>query len=150
MRIPLHRFILAAGALLLAFVLGTLAQSSPFYVQGVIPTTAPTDVSIPAIRPMVGGAVVRTFEMKLDQGQAVGFHYHTGPVYNIIQSGTLTEDDGCGNIETHSAGDAFFEGPGHIHEVRNEQSEPVIIWATIIHSQTKPGTVRVSGPKCAP
>lgn len=150
MKIPIHRFLIAAGGLLLAFVLGTLAQSVPFFVQGVISPQSPETLSIPTIRPMLGTAVVRTFEIRLDAGQTIGFHYHTGPVYNVIQSGTLTEDDGCGNIETHSVGDAFFEAPGHIHEVRNEQSEPVLVWSTIIHSQSKPGTIRVSGPTCNP
>src|SRR5215472_3173587 len=53
----------------------------------------------------------------LAHGELIAFHQHPGPVFVVIATGTLTEDDGCGNIESHPAGTAFQEVPGHVHMV---------------------------------
>jgi quercetin dioxygenase-like cupin family protein len=67
-----------------------------------------------------------------DPGEGSAFHYHPGHVLVVIASGTLTEDDGCGDLVTHVAGSAFQEAPGHIHRAVNTGTEPVQIWATYI------------------
>lgn len=149
---PRFSWYLATVALtLLLFVgLAMALTTNVFFVQGVIAPAAPTPISIPAIPPMQGNVVARVFELTLDQGDTIPFHYHTGPAYGIVKTGTLTEDDGCGNIVTHSAGQAFFEIPSHVHEVRNDGADRVELYGMVVHPQDEPGTVNVSAPVCNP
>jgi quercetin dioxygenase-like cupin family protein len=83
-------------------------------------------------------------------GDASAYHYHPGPVFVVVQAGTLTEDDGCGNVETHPAGSAFQEVPGHIHHVTNSGTVPVQLYATYILPHGSPLSVRVTQPVCKP
>jgi quercetin dioxygenase-like cupin family protein len=82
-------------------------------------------------------------------GDASVFHYHLGPVFAVITTGTLTEDDGCGGLVTHAAGSALQEEPGHIHRVINNGTEPVQIWATYIIPGGQPLRIATT-PVCRP
>jgi quercetin dioxygenase-like cupin family protein len=83
-------------------------------------------------------------------GDASAYHYHLGPVFVVVQAGTLTEDDGCGNVETHPAGTAFQEVPGHIHRVANNGTVSVQLSAAYIIPHGQPLSVRVDPPVCKP
>jgi quercetin dioxygenase-like cupin family protein len=83
-------------------------------------------------------------------GDGSAYHYHLGPVFVVVQAGTLTEDDGCGNVETHPAGTAFQEIPGHVHHVANDGTVSVQLYTTSIIPHGQPLSVRVTPPVCKP
>jgi quercetin dioxygenase-like cupin family protein len=84
-----------------------------------------------------------------DPGEGSTFHYHPGHVLVVIAAGTLTEDDGCGDLVTHGAGSAFQEAPGHIHRTVNTGTEPVQIWVTYIIPDGQPLRIAAT-PVCKP
>jgi hypothetical protein len=90
-------------------------------------------------------------QLTLNPGEVVPWHYHPGTGLRVVLSGTLTEDEGCGNpMVAHPAGSAFEEVPGHVHQVFNLGSDPVVVLRTdILPSCYKDhGTIFVSGPSC--
>lgn len=48
-----------------------------------------------------------------------GWHYHPGYVYNVVTQGTITIEDGCGEINQYSAGQAFETSEGRVHRAYN-------------------------------
>jgi quercetin dioxygenase-like cupin family protein len=75
-------------------------------------------------------------------GGSFGWHTHPGPVLVAVASGTLSlfephhHRKGCSK-EIVGPGQAFIEDGGHVHNARNEGSEPVQIYATFL---ARPGT----------
>jgi quercetin dioxygenase-like cupin family protein len=98
------------------------------------------------------GKFVQDVRVTLYSGESVPWHYHPGPVYGVIVSGTLTEEKGCGRpADTITAGSAFTERTGVIHQVLNHGSEPVVILVTYIVPPAYAGytgTIFVNGPRC--
>ena len=43
-----------------------------------------------------GPATVTVRQLKILPGEVLAWHYHPGRAYNVIKSGTLTVEDGCG------------------------------------------------------
>jgi len=85
----------------------------------------------------------------LAPGNLVAFHEHPGPVFVVVATGTLTEDDGCGNIVAHLAGTAFQEVPGHVHQVINNGTDTVQLYAISIPPHGQPGSIPAT-PDCKP
>jgi quercetin dioxygenase-like cupin family protein len=53
-------------------------------------------------------------------GETTGaWHYHPGYVYNVVSQGTITVEDGCGEIKQYSAGQAFETSEGRVHRAYN-------------------------------
>jgi quercetin dioxygenase-like cupin family protein len=53
-------------------------------------------------------------------GETTGaWHYHPGNVYNVVTEGTITIEDGCGQINHYSAGEAFETSEGRVHRAYN-------------------------------
>ena len=53
-------------------------------------------------------------------GETTGaWHYHPGYVYNVVKSGTITVEDGCGAVKHYSAGEAFETSDGRVHRAYN-------------------------------
>jgi len=51
--------------------------------------------------------------LKTPVGETTGpWHYHPGYVYNVVRQGTITVEDGCGNVQSYSAGQAFETSQG--------------------------------------
>jgi quercetin dioxygenase-like cupin family protein len=97
-----------------------------------------------------GDFIVMT-QLTLNPGDSVPWHYHPGTGLRVVISGTLTEDEGCGNpLVAHTAGSAFEEAPGHVHQIFNLGSDPVVVLRTdILPACYKDhGTIFVSGPSC--
>ncbi len=98
------------------------------------------------------GQIISIIQLTLDPGDTVPWHYHTGPGWGTILSGTLTEDEGCGTeLKAYSAGSAFAETPGKVHSVINLGSVPVVMtWTEIIPGcDTSGGTIYLpNGPEC--
>jgi len=53
-------------------------------------------------------------------GETTGaWHYHPGYVYNVVAEGTITVEDGCGEVKLYSAGQAFETSEGRVHRAYN-------------------------------
>lgn len=148
--LPRSRRLFAAVAVLLVFAVAAFASfTSIFVVNGVIEPTSDA-IGVPDVPPIIGNVVVSIREATFSPGGATLWHYHPGPTYAVVKSGTFTEDRGCGNIDTYSAGQAFFDAPGEIVQGRNEGSDPVDLYWTVVAPQDKPFNTVVSGPVCHP
>jgi quercetin dioxygenase-like cupin family protein len=97
-----------------------------------------------------GNFIVMT-QLTLNPGEHIGWHFHPGLGLRVVLSGALTEDEGCGNpLVTHAAGSAFEEIPGHVHQIFNLGSDPVVVLRTDIlpACYVHQGTIFVAGPTC--
>ena len=98
------------------------------------------------------GNLVQNFQFTIYPGESVPWHYHPGIIYGVIVSGTLTADTGCGApVQNISAGFAFSEDSGKVHQVFNYGTGPVVIIFTFIVPPLYAGytgTIYVDGPRC--
>jgi quercetin dioxygenase-like cupin family protein len=129
------------------FVAGTVLAFSLFFNEqaSLDSFTFPATVfspqrTIPATAEMIG--------FTLRQGEGVPFHYHEAPSFVIVAKGTLTEDDGCGNVIDHLAGSAFTEEPGHVHAVQNNGPGAVLVYYSDIYPAGSSDAIFVDGPIC--
>jgi len=86
-------------------------------------------------------------------GETLAWHYHPGYAFNVVKSGALTVEDGCGGEETLFPGDAFEETDGRVHRAKNLSSiEDVVVYNTFIVPQGRPTTVNIPGNerRCGP
>jgi hypothetical protein len=88
--------------------------------------------------------------LTLEPGEAAPWHYHPGDVYVVVKTGTLTFMDGCGDITQYSAGEAFFEPAGHVHQITNEDAVQSEFYGTLIACAGSPEATFVGGPLCGP
>jgi hypothetical protein len=51
--------------------------------------------------------------------ETAAWHYHPGYVYNVVAQGTIIVEDGCGEINQYSAGEAFETSDGRVHRAYN-------------------------------
>ena len=68
-------------------------------------------------------------------GGSFGWHQHGGPVWVIVEQGTLTlydGDDASCTGQPQVAGSAFLDSGNHVHNARNEGAEPVVVLATFM------------------
>src|SRR5262249_49759149 len=67
-------------------------------------------------------------DVKIAPGGQTGWHAHPGPAFVSIKSGVATEyqaDDGDCIKVVHPTGTGFMETSGHVHNVRNEGTDPL-------------------------
>lgn len=129
-----------------------LAFSELFFTSGTIPSYDfggyGPGYSVP------GTVVVEGFTMS--PGDSVGWHYHKGLSYIIVVRGKLTEQEilGPGRCVTHqdSAGRAFVEPPGRVHNVTNNGTDTAVIWWATIFPKSdglqSDGTYPADPPAC--
>jgi quercetin dioxygenase-like cupin family protein len=68
-------------------------------------------------------------------GGSFGWHTHPGPVLVAVAAGTLTlYESHHGKCSKHKVGpgEGFIEAGDHVHNARNEGSEPVRLYATFL------------------
>ena len=98
------------------------------------------------------GQIVSMYQVTFAPGESFPWHFHAGPLWGVIVSGTLTEDEGCGTaLNVYPAGTAFSEIPGRVHRVFNFGTVPVVInFATIMPScyGNYHDTILVEDPNC--
>jgi len=98
------------------------------------------------------GTLLQDLQVTINPGESIPWHYHPGPVYVVIVSGTITEDTGCGQpVVAHGVGSAFFEETGKVHQVFNYGTVPVVIIVTFIVPPAYAdytGQISVDGPRC--
>jgi quercetin dioxygenase-like cupin family protein len=97
-----------------------------------------------------GPAVVEFTAFTMKPGDAFPWHYHEGLAYAVLVKGTITEDEGCGNVRKFSAGAGFVEIPGGVHRVINEGPGAAIIYAALMYPEGAPDIVVQDGPSCSP
>ncbi len=110
--------------------------------------------TIPQSQLFDGPATVTVRTLTIAPGEQLQWHYHPGYAYNVVKSGTLTVEDGCGgHEETLVAGQAFEEMDGRVHRAKNlSTTEPVVVYNTFIVPQGKPTTRNIPNNerRCGP
>jgi len=67
-----------------------------------------------------GPAQVTARVLRTPVGEVTGgWHYHPGYVYNVVMQGTITIEDGCGQIRHSSKGQAFETSEGRVRRAYN-------------------------------
>jgi quercetin dioxygenase-like cupin family protein len=100
-----------------------------------------------------GPATVTVRTLTIKPGEVLAWHYHPGYAFNVIKSGTLTVEDGCGGEETLTPGQAFEETDGRVHRAKNlSTTEDVLVFNTFIVPQGRPTTVNTPNNerRCGP
>jgi quercetin dioxygenase-like cupin family protein len=142
MKNKIRRKGVAIGISLGVVLLGITAYSATtdILVEGTIPSSiffeGPVKVT------------VRTLTIK--PGEALPWHYHPGYAFNVVKSGTLTVEDGCGGEVTLQPGQGFEEIDSHVHRGRNNSSADVVVYDTFITREGKPTTVTLPERRCGP
>jgi len=110
--------------------------------------------TIPDSQLFNGPATVTVRTLTINPGESLAWHYHPGYAFNVVKSGTLTVEDGCGGEqETLTPGQAFEEMEGRVHRAKNlSTTEPVVVYNTFIMPQGKPTTVNIPNNerRCGP
>lgn len=100
-----------------------------------------------------GPATLTYRELVTPVGETTGgWHYHPGYVYNVVEQGTITVEDGCGEVETFSAGQAFEKTDGRVHRAYNLGNVDVIEHNMFINPPGRPLGVSIPGNqrRCGP
>lgn len=98
-----------------------------------------------------GTATVTNRTISFAPGEVGAWHYHPGPLFNVVTQGTVTLEDGCGGEQSYGPGQAFEEG-GRIHRPKNLGSDPTFAYQTFVIPQGSPTTVNIPGnvQQCGP
>ena len=70
---------------------------------------------------------------------------HPGFVYNVVRQGTITVEDGCGEVHANSAGQAFETSEGRVHRAYNLGGEDAIESNMFVGPPGRPITVFIPG-----
>lgn len=100
-----------------------------------------------------GPATVTVRTLTIKPGEVLAWHYHPGYAFNVVKSGALTVEEGCGGEQTLLQGDAFEELDGHVHRAKNlSATEDVVVYNTFIVPEGQPTTVNIPNNerRCGP
>jgi quercetin dioxygenase-like cupin family protein len=100
-----------------------------------------------------GPATLTARTLKAPVGETTGaWHYHPGYVYNVVREGTITIEDGCGSVQTYSAGQAFETSEGRVHRAYNLGGADVIESNMFVGPPGRPITVLIPNNerRCGP
>jgi len=100
-----------------------------------------------------GPATLTARTLKTPIGETTGaWHYHPGYVYNVVRQGTITIEDGCGSIQSYSAGQAFETSEGRVHRAYNLGGEDAIESNMFVSPPGRPITVFIPNNerRCGP
>ncbi|HUR98995.1 MAG TPA: cupin domain-containing protein [Pyrinomonadaceae bacterium] len=91
--------------------------------------------------PIVEGPATVTFRKLTTPPAEVGpWHYHPGFVHNVVASGTIKIEDGCGAAPAYSSGQAFETSQGRVHRAINEGTVDAVEYNVFIREAGKPLT----------
>ncbi|WP_433732388.1 cupin domain-containing protein [Nocardia sp. CA-129566] len=85
---------------------------------------------IPAgLLPFVAGRDLVVREITIAPGGSTGWHYHDGPVFGFVRSGTLTHPGPDCAAPVYRTGDFIYEPEGswNVHIGRNLGSDPLVL-----------------------
>ncbi|HEV7892033.1 MAG TPA: cupin domain-containing protein [Pyrinomonadaceae bacterium] len=141
-RKPSRGFVITTGLGLVLLGVTVWAAGTNILAVGTIPHSGLFD----------GPATVTVRTLTIGKGEVLQWHYHPGYAFNVVKSGTLTVEDGCGGAEeTLHMGDAFEELEGHVHRAKNlSTTEDVVVYNTFIMPQGRPTTVNLPERRCGP
>src|SRR5262245_38106513 len=90
--------------------------------------------------------------LTLKPGDKLPWHYHPGYALNIVKSGTLTVDDGCGSERTLIPGQGLEEIEGRVHRGRNNTDTDVVVYDSFVIPKDKQTTITFPDdqPRCGP
>lgn len=100
-----------------------------------------------------GPALVTARVLNTPVGETNGsWHYHPGFVYNVVTQGTVTIEDGCGEIQQFSAGQAFETSEGRVHRAYNLGGVDAIEYNMFVGPPGRPITVSIPNNehRCGP
>lgn len=100
-----------------------------------------------------GPAQLTARVLKTPVGEVTGgWHYHPGYVYNVVTQGTITIEDGCGDVRQYSKGEAFETSEGRVHRAYNLGSEDAIEYNMFVGPPDRPIGVNIPGNEhlCGP
>jgi quercetin dioxygenase-like cupin family protein len=108
--------------------------------------------TIPDSHVFNGAVNVSTRVLTLKPGEKLPWHYHPGYAFNVVKSGTLTVEDGCGEKKTLTAGQGFEAADGRVHRGANLSDSVVVVYDNFIIPQGQPTTVTFPGEesRCGP
>ncbi len=141
----------AAGALLLG-VTGCAVETDvpPSAMASPVASDAPVEATPVAegaqdapVQIQVSGdpSVGVTFSrVRIAPGATTGEHCHHGYLVAVVEEGELTHyapthPDG---VRVYVEGESIIEGPGYVHEGRNERSEDTVLWVAYIIPEGEP------------
>ena len=91
--------------------------------------------------PLVSGPATVTFRhLTTTPGDIGGWHYHPGYVHNVVTAGTVKIEDGCGEVKTYNAGQAFETSEGRVHRAINDGQVDATEYNVFIREEGKPLT----------
>lgn len=107
--------------------------------------------TIPHSETLGGPATVTVRTISFAPGEAGAWHYHPGPLFNVVTQGTVTVEDGCGEEQSYTVGQAFEEG-GRVHRPKNLGGVPTFAYQTFVVPLGEPTTVNITGNQrlCGP
>jgi quercetin dioxygenase-like cupin family protein len=124
--------------LMLALGLGCILITGVAYAT-IIPVIL--GIGVNADAPLVDGPATITFrQLTTTPGDVGKWHYHPGYVHNVVTSGTIKIEDGCGEAPTYTEGQAFETSEGRVHRAINEGSVDAVEYNVFIREQGKPLT----------
>jgi quercetin dioxygenase-like cupin family protein len=100
-----------------------------------------------------GPAQLTARVLRTPVGETTGaWHYHPGNVYNVVTQGTITIEDGCGQIQQFSKGQAFETSEGRVHRAYNLGSEDAVEYNMFIGPPGRPIGVNIpdNEQRCGP
>lgn len=100
-----------------------------------------------------GPALVTARVLNTPVGEISGaWHYHPGYVYNVVTQGTITIEDGCGEIRNYAAGQAFETSEGRVHRAYNLGSVDAIEYNMFVGPPGRPIGVNIPNNehRCGP
>ncbi|AOW92690.1 cupin [Rhodococcus sp. WMMA185] len=132
----------AAAAVLPAFPAGA-TPSSGVSAQTLLETTVPAVGTSEA-------TVLTLRRIAIAPGGTTGWHYHDGPVYAYVESGTLTRTLQDCTIVTTTKGQTVAEGHGsnQVHMGANLGTAPLVLLALYVQPEGDPLSENASDPRC--
>lgn len=138
------------GKILIAAALGIVFLAAAVYAASTVILAAGT---IPDSALFGGSATVTVRTLTIQPGESLQWHYHPGYAFNVVKSGVLTVEDGCGGPEESlTPGQGFEEMEGHVHRAKNVGTDPVVVYNTFIMPTGQPTTINIPNnqQKCGP
>ncbi|MCI0419537.1 MAG: cupin domain-containing protein [Acidobacteria bacterium] len=134
----------------LALILGVVVL---FGIIGYAATAVIVAVgSIPHSEFFDGPATLTVRQLLIPPGEVGGWHYHPGLLFSVVKRGTVTIEDGCGQEEVFTAGQAFEQIGGRVHRAKNLGTEEVEEHNAFIVPAGSPFTVNIQNNerRCGP
>jgi quercetin dioxygenase-like cupin family protein len=135
------RWVLVLGAAVsLVVIEATPGTATPPAGVTTVPLARGTDQSVGTI-PLQQGTDIAASQITIDLAGSSGWHMHPGGAIVIVKQGQVTvyrADGSECDATTYTAGQAFIERPGEVHDAVNTGSIPYVAYAT--YPRVAPGS----------